>query len=49
MKFTNEEKIATYFEFFSIFLSVPVAIKINIIPIIGTNIMAERIGKFILK
>ena len=46
-KFTREEKIATYFEFFiTIFLS-PFITKINKAPMSGINMIAESIGKFI--
>jgi hypothetical protein len=46
-KFVSEEKIATYFEFFSTFFCGPLIIKIKMAPIKGINIIAERIGKFI--
>ena len=46
-KFTKEEKIATYFEFFSISLELPFVTKINRAPIRGIKIIADRIGKFI--
>ena len=46
-KFAIEEKIATYFEFFSTFFYDPLVIKIKKAPIRGINIIAERIGKFI--
>ena len=46
-KFTREEKIATYFEFFiTIFLS-PFITKINKAPMSGINMIAESIGKVI--
>ena len=46
-KFVSEEKIATYFEFFSTFLCDPFVIKTKRAPVRGINIIAERIGKFI--
>jgi len=46
-KFVKEEKIATYFEFFSTFFCTPFVAKIKKAPIRGINIIAERIGKFI--
>jgi len=46
-KFTKDEKIATYFEFFSTFLEFPLVTKINKAPMRGMKIIAERIGKFI--
>ena len=46
-KFTIEENIATYFEFFSMLFWDPFVIKMNNEPISGMKIIAERIGKFI--
>jgi len=46
-KFTRDEKIATYFEFFSIFLEFPLVTRIKKAPIKGIKIIAESIGKFI--
>ena len=46
-KFAREEKIATYFEFFTTVFCSPLVIEINKAPISGINIIAERIGKFI--
>ena len=46
-KFAKEVKIATCLEFFSIFFSFPLVIKINKAPINGINIIDERMGKFI--
>ena len=46
-KFVREEKIATYFEFFSTFFCGPLVMKIKKAPVKGINIIAERIGKFI--
>ena len=46
-KFADDEKIATYLEFFSILVWEPLVININSAPIKGINIIAERIGKFI--
>ena len=46
-KLVIEEKIATYFEFFSTFFSGPLVTKINKAPTKGMKITAERIGKFI--
>ena len=46
-KFAEDEKIATYFEFFSTFFCSHLVIKINKAPISGINMIAERIGKFI--
>tara|TARA_Y100001960_G_C14454979_1_gene719158 strand:- start:615 stop:812 length:198 start_codon:yes stop_codon:yes gene_type:complete len=46
-KLATEVKIATYLEFFSTFFILPCVIKINNAPIVGINIIAERIGKFI--
>jgi len=46
-KFVKEEKIATYFEFFTTAFGSPLVTKINKAPISGINIIAERIGKFI--
>ena len=46
-KFAKVEKIATYFEFFSTFFCEPLVIKTKNAPIIGINITAVRIGKFI--
>jgi len=44
---SREEKIATYFEFFSTVFCSPLITKINKAPISGINMIAERIGKFI--
>jgi hypothetical protein len=46
-KFAKDEKIATYFEFFSTFFCEPFVTKMNRAPISGIKIIAERIGKFI--
>ena len=46
-KFVSEEKIATYFEFFSTFFCDPLVMKIKRAPVSGINIIAERMGKFI--
>tara|TARA_B100001559_G_C16141516_1_gene457661 strand:+ start:183 stop:383 length:201 start_codon:yes stop_codon:yes gene_type:complete len=46
-KLTKEEKIAIYFEFFSVFFCFPCTAKIKIAPISGIKIIAESIGKFI--
>ena len=46
-KFAKEQKIATYFEFFSTFFWVPLVTRMNKAPINGIKIIAERIGKFI--
>ena len=46
-KFVIEVKIATYLEFFSTFLAVPLIIKIKKAPTKGINIIADKIGKFI--
>jgi hypothetical protein len=46
-KFAREEKIATYFEFFSTIFCSPLIANINKAPISGINMIAERIGKFI--
>ena len=46
-KLTREEKIATYFEFFSEFFCFPCTAKIKKAPISGIKIIAESIGKFI--
>ena len=46
-KFAREEKIATYFEFFSTVFCSPLIAKINRAPIRGINMIAERIGKLI--
>ena len=46
-KFTTEVKIATYEEFFSIFLLLPLVIKINKAPIKGIKTIVDKIGKFI--
>ena len=46
-KFVVEEKIATYFEFFSTFFWDPLVIKIKRAPIRGIKIIADNIGKFI--
>ena len=46
-KFVREEKIATYFEFFSTLFCEPLLINTKRAPIRGINIIAERIGKFI--
>ena len=46
-KLVNEENIATYFEFFSIFFKFPLIPKIKKAPTRGIKIIAERIGKFI--
>ena len=46
-KFAREEKIATYFEFFTTDFCSPLVIEINKAQISGINIIAERIGKFI--
>ena len=46
-KFVSDEKIATYFEFFSTVCFDPLVMKIKRAPVRGINIIAERIGKFI--
>ena len=46
-KFAKDEKIATYFEFFSTFFCSPLVARINKAPIRGIKIIAERIGKLI--
>ena len=46
-KFAREEKIATYFEFFSTSFWTPLVNKIKTAPIRGINIIADKIGKFI--
>ena len=46
-KFVSEEKIATYFEFFSTVFWLPLVIKIKNEPIKGIKIIADKIGKFI--
>ena len=46
-KLTNEENIATYFEFFSAFFDVPLINKINKDPMNGIRIIEDNIGKFI--
>ena len=47
-KLNIDEKIATYLEFFSIFFSLPLVIKINKAPIVGSKIKDDIIGKLII-